>query len=67
MLLDTEQALNSGAMAIFTDLLNSESSHIKTKAARVIFDLRYFKKKTVYFVKHSSSITAYLAKYAVEW
>ncbi len=48
MLLDTEQALDAGAMKIFTSLLTTESAQIKAKAARDIFDLRYVNKSICY-------------------
>ena len=41
MSVNTIHALNNDAMAVFTDLLNHESSQIRAKAARDVMDLRY--------------------------
>ena len=40
MSVNATQALNNDAMAVFTDLLQHESSDIRGKAARDIMDLR---------------------------
>lgn len=42
MFVDTRQTLKSKALTVFTDLLNHNSSSIKAKAARNIFDIWYF-------------------------
>lgn len=42
LMINMEDALNSGAMEVFTQLLVHESPVIRAKAARDIKDLRYF-------------------------
>ena len=43
MQVDTQQALESKAMIVFTDLLKHSDPTIRSKAARDIFDLRFFR------------------------
>ena len=45
-MIETQQALDSKAMGVFTDLLSNKSKSIKAKAARDIFDLRFYNQIT---------------------